>query len=541
MANDESKVIRPYLIASQANDFGATFQLSQMYEKGIGVKQDPKEAKKYKSLCAAQLANYEFRLKSIKLINYKGFTNLNIPFSSSSNCTILVGNNGCGKSTILEAIKKTLTHVSARLATQSYNGDLIDEFEIKKGDAETSTIISSFALNEEIFTMEMSQTKALTESKKKSKYTELTTFANILRQSNSVSKGFSFPLLASYTVDRANDVTTKDIDKSEEILDSHVWDQSKAYSKSLNGKADFKLFFRWFKELVEANNANNSQIKELTSQLKVNENLLKSPFIKGFISDSGDSETGKLFVEQHKAVVQDLRDKINSFSTTNDIVLDSVCNAIYKFLPGFSNLQIQRAPLDLTVEKDGIQFSVLQLSQGEKSLLALVADIGRRLALLNPNLEAPLDGTGIVLIDEIDLHLHPMWQQKIVKSLESTFKNLQFIVTTHSPQVCQTIDSKDIWLIKEGRKFRAPKGTRGAVSSWVLKNLFDVEIRPPEDEFVILLKKYKELVYADKYNSFDATSIYGKLSEHFGSDYEDLVELDLYIENKEWENDFEED
>jgi predicted ATP-binding protein involved in virulence len=181
------------------------------------------------------------------------------------------------------------------------------------------------------------------------------------------------------------------------------------------------------------------------------------------------------------------------------------------------------------------------LSQGEKSLLALVADIARRLTLLNPERDNPLDGVGVVLIDEIDLHLHPSWQQVIVSRLQSTFKNIQFIITTHSPQVCHAVSSDNIWLLKDGEKFKAPRGVQGAVSSWVLKNLFQVEVRPPEDEFAKMLKEYEELVYADKYNSERAVKLYEKLQENFGSDYDFFVQLRLYKENREWEKEFDKD
>jgi len=73
------------------------------------------------------------------------------------------------------------------------------------------------------------------------------------------------------------------------------------------------------------------------------------------------------------------------------------------------------------------------VSQGEKSLMALVGDIARRLAMMNPGLENPLHGEGIVLIDEIDLHLHPQWQRGIIQRLRDTFPKCQFLLATHSP------------------------------------------------------------------------------------------------------------
>ena len=70
MTKDELKVIKPYLTESKANDFAATYPLYPMFDKGIQVKENPEEANKYKALCAEQLSDYSFRLKSIKLINY---------------------------------------------------------------------------------------------------------------------------------------------------------------------------------------------------------------------------------------------------------------------------------------------------------------------------------------------------------------------------------------------------------------------------------------------------------------------------------------
>jgi predicted ATP-binding protein involved in virulence len=87
------------------------------------------------------------------------------------------------------------------------------------------------------------------------------------------------------------------------------------------------------------------------------------------------------------------------------------------------------------MDENDKNLNVNQLSQGEKSLMALVGDIARRLAMMNPKLDNPLLGKGIILIDEIDMHLHPQWQRSIIQRLQTTFPNCQFILTTHSPLV----------------------------------------------------------------------------------------------------------
>ncbi|EOX4231055.1 retron Ec78 anti-phage system effector ATPase PtuA [Vibrio cholerae] len=541
MPSHPNRQINKIVLKSESGSFAASAQLVQIYSEGMmGEPVDVEKVHYYRIKCAEQLTSANLRLASLKLIGYRGFESLDITFSQKSNITVLVGNNGSGKSSILDAIKKSLTHFVSRLSTRSYNGDQLDELDISNG-ATFVTVIPEFKVAETSFSFELSQSRPMIEPRKKSKFTELNEIGNLYRLANTEKKELSLPLLASYTVERANDVTTKDIEESDEILSSQIWDKSKAYSKSLTGKADFKLFFRWFKEQVESENDEVSDIKVIKAQIESKESEINSSLMKAILSNPETAETGEILIKQYKDQINELQEQLNEKSNVGNKSLDSVRNAIYKFLPGFSDLKLKRAPLDMVVKKDGQEFSVLQLSQGEKSVLALIADIARRLTMLNPSLANPLEGSGLVLIDEVDLHLHPSWQQKIMQRLESTFPNLQFIVTTHSPQVCHTLDSDNIWLLKDGKKFNAPKGVRGAVSSWVLKNLFYVEERPPEDEITKLFNKYKELVYADKYDSEEALNARKVLIDNFGKDYDEIVELDLYIENKEWEKQFEED
>ena len=101
----------------------------------------------------------------------------------------------------------------------------------------------------------------------------------------------------------------------------------------------------------------------------------------------------------------------------------------------------------MLINKNGLDLPVNTLSDGEKCLFSLVGDLARRLALANPNLTDPLQGSGIVLIDEIDLHLHPAWQRKIVGQLKDTFPNCQFIITSHSPQVLGELPASDIFIL----------------------------------------------------------------------------------------------
>ena len=124
--------------------------------------------------------------------------------------------------------------------------------------------------------------------------------------------------------------------------------------------------------------------------------------------------------------------------------VEAFSRALAAFLEGFSDLQVEDSPLRLRVSKGGKELYLDQLSDGERSLLAIVADLVRRLSLANPELGDPLRGAGIVLIDELELHLHPTWQRTIVDKLRTTFPNIQFIATTHSPFVIQSLRAGEL-------------------------------------------------------------------------------------------------
>lgn len=124
--------------------------------------------------------------------------------------------------------------------------------------------------------------------------------------------------------------------------------------------------------------------------------------------------------------------------------------AASRFLPDCENLraEVEDRPR-LLIEKQGRTLDVRQLSDGERSMLALVLDLARRLSQANPGLDDPVrEGAGVVLIDEIDLHLHPQWQRQVTSLLTGTFPNCQFVATTHSPQIIGETQPESIILLQ---------------------------------------------------------------------------------------------
>ena len=115
---------------------------------------------------------------------------------------------------------------------------------------------------------------------------------------------------------------------------------------------------------------------------------------------------------------------------------------------GFQGSQVKRSPLRMIVAKDGEELSVDQLSDGETCTLAMAGDLARRMAVANPSMENPLNSEAVVLIDELDLHLHPAWQRRITTSLRETFPRCQFLLSTHSPQILSHLEPECIWMLE---------------------------------------------------------------------------------------------
>jgi len=121
--------------------------------------------------------------------------------------------------------------------------------------------------------------------------------------------------------------------------------------------------------------------------------------------------------------------------------LEAVRQAIKKTFPGIEKPRIKTNPLRFVVDFGGETLSIDQLGDGYKTMLALVIDLAHRMAIANPHRYQPLETKAIVLIDEIDLHLHPEWQTRVISDLINVFPNTQFVLTTHSPFIVESLNN----------------------------------------------------------------------------------------------------
>ena len=318
-------------------------------------------------------------IKSLRIENFRGVTDFN--FDCAKNMNVLVGINGAGKSTILHAVDILMSWLIARLKNVNGKGYSLLDDDITYGkDFCRLELVLANGVAWKLFRQRSSlRTKPLD----KSKLEAMTAFANeIIMQNQKNDAVKNIPLYDSYGVSRVVDSTPVRSRKN------HAMEMLDVYNKDLESKMNFQSFFNWFKEREDLENEK--------------------------LRDTG------ILVE--------------------DTQLKAVRLAIECALPGFKNLKVQRSPRCFVIEKNGEKIKFDVLSDGEKSYVVLVADIARKLSMTNPNIPNPLEGSGIVCIDEIDLHLHPTWQREIVPQLRSVFKNCQFFISTHSPFVLSNVN-----------------------------------------------------------------------------------------------------
>jgi len=401
-------------------------------------------------------------VKRITLHNVGRFDNLNIQLAPlgnhNSNVTVFVGNNGSGKTSILKSLATSLSWLVSRIQSETGKGSPIPELVIKNGKSSAAIDINIFhpatgnpengdleSYDENYFPWRIAKTRKGRKGEYKGDYWGATALAEHYRTKLSKNEKTSLPLMAFYSVERVV------IDIPLKIRDKHTFLQLDGYDKSLSQGVDFRRFFEWFREREDTENESTVS-DDVLEQIRT---LLKT-----------DQETW---------------DKLSKFRVeSRDRQLTAVRSAIYKFMPEFSNLRVRRKPrLHMSIDKNGEPLNVAQLSQGEKSLMALIGDIARRLAVLNPSLDNPLIGDGIVLIDEVDMHLHPQWQRSLIEQLTTTFPNCQFVLTTHSPLVIS--DSKNVltYLIREDEVKPLPP-LYGEDANTVLLEIMDTDIRNAE-------------------------------------------------------------
>lgn len=324
------------------------------------------------------------KIERLEIKNFKAIEDIELKLDGKS--TVLFGINGTGKSSVLKTINLLYASIINRVVNrkelrQNYTLQLED---IQYGKSETR-IEADIIDGKNIINY---YRKMIRKTGRRTHNNEgLKEIADMIqREYISEEEQGDIPLFANYGTNRLV------LDIPLRIRKRHEFDVYSAYEKAIENQIDFRTFFEWYRNQEDYENECKIEAGDLSYQ---------------------------------------------------DLALASVRKAILSMLDECKNLRVARKPrLEMKVDKDNTSLNVSQLSDGEKCTMALFGDLARRLSLANPNMSDPLRGEGVVLIDEIELHMHPSWQRKVLGVLSKTFPNIQFIITTHSPIILSEADDK---------------------------------------------------------------------------------------------------
>lgn len=428
------------------------------------------------------------KITRIILENFRGFKYLQMGVDPKLN--VIIGNNGAGKTSILDAIALQLNHYIGKLkyGTEKYQIEIGYKNDDINFFATNSSINIDFNFNKIVLPFKLIK-ESLTNS---FSYNgdEFNKYIEIFK--TKINSETNFPILVYFN--QQKDLKDLSVDISENYLNSsnkHVH-QLDAYLNSCNSKpTSFRDFTIWWRM---------EEDKENEIRLQKNPNYRHK-----------ELETVRIAQKKFLGILKsETYENLRVFRTNPE---------------GNQQFYIPKEGCLIFKIKNSNNFIKLdQLSEGEKLVFLMVSDISRRLVIANPSLKDVLkDGKGIVLIDEIEQHLHPAWQRTIVSALTKTFPSLQFIVTTHSPQVLSMVKSENIFLLDNFDIYTVSE-TFGRDSNEILDLVFNV----PESPFYNDIK----LIYKDlSLNKLKNAELKRKkVVKKIGDNYSEIKKIDHIFE-----------
>jgi len=436
-------------------------------------------------------------LKTISLKNYRCFTSLDVNLEPG--LTVFVAENGQGKTAVLDAIACLLGRFVQHFVPLGLLGlkdeDFHDEWkEDESGNLlknKREPLLSLSAIVDvtgypcwnrlvEAIPWEVTRIRDKSDETRKSTIpyaiasSQLKDFATAFIEADNADTPSPYPILAYYGTNRVGFRQPVNFGRLREV----AYARKECYRTALNGKLNYGLLVDW---------------------------LLHVEF-------------------------QQLRDaKMRGDLYYRSIESLTIEKAIMSIMPGFSNLKAYDRPTHLEIDfREGDSARRLlvdqQLSDGHKTTLTLVLDIVSRILEANGKLpgvtpESLLASKGIILIDEVDLHLHPSWQQHIIPDLIKTFPNIQFIVTTHSPQVVSSVPAKSLRVVSHGRVEQASCPTQGVEVATILRGIFGTFPSPQDIAIVKKLNKFTALTSQGEWQSSEWRNLYEELAMYYGRDY----------------------
>ena len=430
------------------------------------------------------------KINKLYLDNYRCFKDFTIDFHDQ--LTVLVATNGKGKTAILDAIAVAFgTFVNSTGLARGSVFHRSDVQKIKARETKTNEMEEVYPLvleangliNNEVthWSRELHKPKGATTTKDTK---SLIQYGQDIRNKVVHKVDEIIPLISYYGTGRLWGLKKITLNKKQ-----HETSRLSGYIDCLDPLSSYKSFESWYVDICLA---------EL--ELKIEE-------IEKNNLDISNNE----FTSIRKSIQQAVNHIVEKNTGWKDIV--------YK----------KRAETIVAQNETFGELSLMQLSDGIRNMIGLVADIAYRAVKLNPHLEnAPKQTPGIVLIDEVDMHLHPKWQQTVLTDLTKAFPNIQFIVTTHSPQVLSTVKKEQIRILGENVVSTPSTHSFGEDSSVLLAELMNVSPLPPL-EIVEKRKEYQRLIEDREYESPRAKQLQKELIENYGENSEFIIQTEMLI------------
>lgn len=430
-------------------------------------------------------ANNRLIIHSMQVTDYRCFSKLSVVFDSK--LTVFHGTNGRGKSSIVECIAKQMSWLIGDLCGKDGMGKVLEESDIRLandedeiGNADGAEITSRWKVGDAVIPVRLAKSVSGAMRLKRNEVQTLRSWGEMYRVFNS-TKHVCRPLLYYLSAYRgasyAKNIKAADIEERAKrmIKDSYG---ITAYDDALTDNKDPRNFLAWLSiNIKQKKFGNNDAIVNATRRLDAFFKVLKKFW--------NEAETVEL--DQSSGIDQ------------------------------------------LLIVVRGKRLSIKQLSDGQRLIFFLFGEIVWRLILLNPSLDDPLLGSGVVLIDEIELHLHPQWQLQIVDSLCQSFPNVQFIITTHSPQVLSCICKEYIRKLPENPRLTevlkpSEIQTRGRSSNEILEMIMGTLTPAPEMEEGKWIERCRNAI-AD-YRFEEGELWLAKIQQHFGNMSDEAVILE---------------
>lgn len=423
------------------------------------------------------------KLKKIRIINYRCFKDADIDFDEHT--TLIVGKNGAGKTAILDAVAVAvstfLLGINGGVSRSISKDDARYEFHDLDGtvDPQHQFPVSIESIGDCLDNHDVKWVRSLNSESGNTTIKEARELTNISKETQKKimtgDKSLILPLISYYGTGRlyAQKKEKKNIKSLTEFK------RQVGYVDCMAAESNEKLMLNWFQIQT---------LKSLQEQQR-----------------TGKVENPLLLKTVEKAICKCF-ERISG-SKNASIIFD---------------LDTHRLVLDFEGTDGSLQkFAMDEMSDGYKNTLSMIGDIAYRMAVLNPMLgDKVLEETsGVVVIDEIDLHLHPQWQQTIISDLNTIFPKIQFIVSSHAPAVINSVAKEQIRILDNGEIYMPAAQTYGRDANSILREVMKVSERPMD------IKQRMNLFYSymDENNYQEADKILTEIESIVGTTDPDIA------------------